>query len=102
MLAQVQEIQRKDVFNFWVFSHILLSAGHDVPEEVRCPLLILSVKSCHAALTALFLSLSIISTAFAVCISKKIHRISVFLFRAFILDVPPAVCQRSRCTLSGP
>ena len=50
------------------------------------PLLILSVKSCHAALTALFLILSIISTAFAVCIPKKIHRISVFLFRAFILE----------------
>ena len=30
--------------------------------------------------------LSIISTAFAVCIPKKIHRISVFLFRAFILE----------------
>ena len=59
--------------------------GHDVPEEVCRLLLILSVKSCHAALTVLFLTLSIISAAFAVCIPKKIHRISVFLFRAFIL-----------------
>ena len=45
-----------------------------------------SVKSYHAAFTALFLTLSIISMAFAVCIPKKIQRISVFLFRAFILE----------------
>ena len=60
--------------------------GHEVPEEVIRLLLILSVKSCHAALFSLFLILSIISTAFAVCIPKKIHRISVFLFHAFILE----------------
>ena len=71
---------------FFVFSYILFPAGHDSTEEVRCPLLILSVKSCHAALIALFLILSIISRAFVVCIPKKIHRISVFLFRAFILE----------------
>ena len=45
-----------------------------------------SVKSYHAAFTALFLTLSIISMAFAVCIPKKTQRISVFLFRAFILE----------------
>ena len=45
-----------------------------------------SEKSYHAAFTALFLTLSIISMAFAVCIPKKIQRISVFLFRAFILE----------------
>ena len=73
-------------FNFPVFYRINLSGDHDVPEEVRRPLLILSVKSCHAALFSLFLIFSIISTAFAVCIPKKIHRISVFLFRAFILE----------------
>ena len=72
--------------HFSEFSHILLSAGHDVPEEVRRPLLIFSVKSYHAAFTALFLTLSIISMALAVCIPKKIQRISVFLFRAFILE----------------
>ena len=46
----------------------------------------LSVNSCHAALAVLLVTLSIISTAFAVCIPKKIHRISVFLFRAFTLE----------------
>ena len=45
-----------------------------------------SLKSYHAAFTALFLTLSIISMALAVCIPKKIQRISVFLFRAFILE----------------
>lgn len=40
-------------------------------------------KSCHTALFCLLLILSIISTAFAVCILKKIHRSSVFLFRTF-------------------
>ena len=44
------------------------------------------LKPCHAALAVLFLIFSIISMAFAVCIPKKIHRISVFLFRAFILE----------------
>ena len=34
----------------------------------------------------LFLILSIINMAFAVCIPKKIHRISIFLFRALIFD----------------
>ena len=44
---------------------------------------------CHfSALVAVFLILSIISTAFAaVCIPKKIHRIFVFLFHAFILEI---------------
>ena len=46
----------------------------------------LPVKSYHAALTVLFLILSIISTAFAVCIPKKIHWISVSQFHAFILE----------------
>ena len=59
---------------------------HDAPEEVFGLLLHLPVKSYHAAFTVLFLILSIISTAFAVCIPKKIHRISVFLFLAFILE----------------
>ena len=45
----------------------------------------LTVNSCHAALAVLLVTLSIISTAFAVCIPKKIQRISVFLFLAFIL-----------------
>lgn len=49
-------------------------------------LLILSVKSYHATLAVLFLTLSTISIAFAVCILKKIHRISVFLLRAFIFE----------------
>ena len=40
----------------------------------------------HAALAVLFLIFSIISMAFAVCIPKKIHSISVFLFLAFILE----------------
>ena len=43
-------------------------------------------KSYHAALAVLFLIFSIISMAFAVCIPKKIHSISVFLFLAFILE----------------
>ena len=38
------------------------------------------------ALAVLFLIFSIISMAFAVCIPKKIHSISVFLFLAFILE----------------
>lgn len=67
---------------FLIYSY---QTGHDVPEDVRWPLLILSVKSCHAALTVLFLILPVISMTFAVCIPKKIHRISVFLFLAFIL-----------------
>lgn len=44
------------------------------------------VKSHHAAFAVLFLILSIISTAFVVCVLKKIQRISVFLFRTFILE----------------
>lgn len=35
---------------------------------------------------SLFLILSIISTVFAVCIPKEIHNISIFLFRALILE----------------
>lgn len=43
-------------------------------------------KHMFATLTALFLILSVINTAFTVCISKKIRRISVFLFWTFILE----------------
>ena len=69
-----------------VVSHTIYPTEHDAPEEVFGLLLHLPVKSYHAAFTVLFLILSIISTAFAVCIPKKIHRISVFLFLAFILE----------------
>ena len=72
--------------HFSVFSSKNYPTGHGAPEEVRRPLLIFSLKSYHAAFTALFLTLSIISMALAVCIPKKIQRISVFLFRAFILE----------------
>lgn len=60
--------------------------GHDVLEEARQLLLIVSLYSCYAAFFCLFLILSIIKMAFAVCIPKKIHRISVFLFRALTFD----------------
>ena len=49
-------------------------AEHNASEEAWWPLLILSVKLCHIVLFSLFLILSIICTAFAACIPKKIHR----------------------------
>jgi len=76
------------------------ATGHDVPEEVWWPLLILWVKSSHAAITVLFLIISIIRMAFAVSIARKIHSISVFLFLALILEsdyccfwVPKLPCE---------
>ena len=55
---------------FLVFLHILIRQEMTLRKKSGCPLLILSI----------------ISIAFAVCIPKKIHRISAFLFRAFILE----------------
>lgn len=72
--------------NLLYLLHQSSPARHAAPEEAFRLLLIVSVKLCHAALLSLLLILSIISTAFAVCIPKKIHSISVFLFRAFILE----------------
>ena len=61
--------------------------GHDVPKEAcQASLNRWFIIMCYAALRCLLLILSIINMAFAVCIPKKIHRISVFLFRALILE----------------
>lgn len=60
---------------FLYFPIQFYQTGHDAPEKVWWLLLIISTNTCHTVLTALFLILSIISTAFAVCIPKKIHRI---------------------------
>ena len=59
-------------------------------------LLILSVTTISYRFNRPDLDSSIISTAFAVCIPEKIHRISVFLFRAFILEsewIAVSVCR---------
>ena len=71
---------------FLCFSHNPILLDTTLRKRSDDPLLVLSVNLCHAALSARFLILSIISMAFAVCIPKKIHRISIFLFRAFILE----------------
>ena len=56
-----------------------------MPFLLSCSVLSHTILS-DTTFAVLFLILSIISTAFAVCIPKKIQRISVFLFRAFILE----------------
>ena len=72
--------------HFSVLSHILLSdrtcvlgrslmtSSDSVSKIISC---------CFSCFVSDF---SIISMAFAVCIPKKIHSISVFLFLAFILE----------------
>lgn len=68
----------------FVFFHIILSVEDDDSVEAWWPLLVLSVNSCHAALSDRFL---IVYHKYGIChmYTKKIHRTSVFLFLAFIL-----------------
>lgn len=66
---------------FRAFTHY--PAGYNAPEEVWRSLLPLVNKIMSCSFNNFVPVFSIIVLAFAVCIPKKIHRISVFLFRAF-------------------